>query len=80
MSEIDRNFDKIHAAALEPGELLDHLESRIRALYEDGEITFWVSEDDSIVVDFANEQVQLEAPTLRELLQALSREPTPIKT
>ena len=61
-------------------ELLEHLESRIRALDEDGEIVFWPSEDGSIVVDFANEQVQLEAATLRELLEALSLEPTPIKT
>ncbi len=60
--------------------LLDHLEARIRALDEDSELIFWPSEDGSIVVDFANEQVQLEGATLRELLEALSREPTPIKT
>ncbi len=58
-------------------ELLDHLESRIRALDEDGEIIFWPSEDGSIVVDFANEQVQLEGATLRELLEALMHERIP---
>ncbi len=57
-------------------ELLDHLEQRIRALDPLlGEIIFWRSEEgDAIVVDFANEQVQLEAPTLRELLKALTHE------
>ena len=54
-------------------ELLDHLEQRIRALDEDGEIEFW-HDGDAIVVDFANEQVQLEAATLRELLEALTHE------
>ena len=68
------------ADSVNADDLLDHLESRIRALDEDGEIVFWPSEDGSIVVDFANEQVQLEGATLRELLEALSLEPTPIKT
>lgn len=57
-------------------ELLDHLEQRIRALDPlEGEIMFWLAEDSgAIVVDFANEQVQLEAATLRELLEALTGE------
>lgn len=57
-------------------ELLDNLEQRIRALDPlEGEIIFWLAEDTgAIVVDFANEQVQLEAPTLRELLAALMHE------
>lgn len=61
-------------------ELLAHLEKRIRDLDPlEGEIIFWLADDsEGIVIDFANEQVQLEAQTLRELLEALAGEPFPL--
>lgn len=60
-------------------ELLDHLEKRIRDLDPDlGEIILWPSEEGSIVIDWGNEQVQLEAATLREVLEAVAGEPFPI--
>ena len=74
-SDHDRNFDEIHAAATKDGEILDDLERRIRALGTDGELIFWLSDDDSIVVDLGGggdaRPEQWEAPTLRELLSEL---------